>query len=79
MEQLVNLLYTELLKLKRSHMFLISILGASVVPFMVVVASFVSLKTKHPTPTIVFSQLFGEVNLYTVLIIGVPLYGVVTA
>ncbi|MEB9670284.1 ABC transporter permease [Bacillus anthracis] len=76
---MVNLLYTELLKLKRSNMFLISIIGAGVAPFMVVVASFVSLKTKHPTPTIVFSQLFGEVNLYTVLIIGVPLYGVVTA
>lgn len=60
-------------------MFLISILGAAVAPFMVVIASYISLKTKHPTPTIVFSELFGEVNLYTVLIIGVPLYGVVIA
>ncbi|PGE91024.1 bacitracin ABC transporter permease, partial [Bacillus pseudomycoides] len=36
MEQLVNLLYTELLKLKRSYMLLISIMGAAVAPFMVV-------------------------------------------
>ncbi|PGE94616.1 bacitracin ABC transporter permease, partial [Bacillus pseudomycoides] len=36
MEQLVSLLYTELLKLKRSYMLLISIMGAAVAPFMVV-------------------------------------------
>ncbi|PDX97525.1 ABC transporter permease [Bacillus pseudomycoides] len=79
MEQLVNLLYTELLKLKRSNMFLISIIGAAVAPFMVVVASYVHIKTKNPNPTILFDRLFSDVNLYTVLIIGIPLYGVVTA
>ena len=36
-------------------------------------------KTKQPTPTIWFHQLFTEVNLYTTLVIGFPLYGVVVA
>ena len=70
--QLVSLLFTELLKLKRSSMFLISILGAIVAPFVVVVATYVN------EPTTPFKELFYNVNLYTVLIIGVPLYGVVT-
>jgi len=69
---LVSLLFTELLKLKRSSMFLISILGAAVAPFVVVVATYVH------EPATPFKELFYNVNLYTVLIIGVPLYGVVT-
>ena len=60
-------------------MFLISIIGAGVAPFLVVVASYIHMKTKQPTPTILFGQLFTEVNLYTTLIIGFPLYGVVIA
>ncbi|MCS5099016.1 ABC transporter permease, partial [Staphylococcus aureus] len=71
-----NLLRTEFIKLKRSYMFLISILGTCVAPFMVVVASFISMRTKVPTPNIVFKQLFEEVSLYHMLIIGPPLYGV---
>ncbi|MED4455727.1 ABC transporter permease [Metabacillus fastidiosus] len=76
---MVNLLFTELLKLKRSKMFLISILGAMVAPFMVVVASYIYIKTKNPVQLITFVELFSEANLYTVLVIGVPLYGVITA
>ncbi|MEK4083130.1 ABC transporter permease [Psychrobacillus sp. FSL K6-1415] len=76
---MVNLLYTELLKLKRSKMFLISILGSVVAPFMVVVASYVHMKTENPAQLITFDEIFYETNLYTVLIIGVPLYGVITA
>ncbi|PEU19696.1 bacitracin ABC transporter permease [Bacillus wiedmannii] len=76
---MVNLLYTELLKLKRSYMLLISIMGAAVAPCLVVVASYISIKTKSPTPTIVFEQLFNEANLYTIVVIGVPLFGVITA
>lgn len=60
-------------------MFLISILGAMVAPFMVVVASYVYIKTKNPVQLITFVELFSEANLYTVLVIGVPLYGVITA
>jgi bacitracin transport system permease protein len=76
--RLVNLLFTELLKLKRSKMFLISIIGAAIAPFMVVVATFVQMKTKSDL-TVTFDELFYQTNLYTVLVIGVPLYGVVTA
>lgn len=60
-------------------MFLISIIGAGVAPLLVVVASYIHIKTKQPTPTIWFHQLFTEVNLYTTLVIGFPLYGVVIA
>lgn len=69
---MVDLVYTELLKLKRSKMFLISIIGAAVAPFMVVVASYIHMKTKQPTPFIQFDELFDNTSLYTVLIIGVP-------
>ncbi|GEN85955.1 ABC transporter permease [Oceanobacillus sp. FSL W8-0428] len=69
---MADLLFTELLKLKRSSMFLISILGAAVAPFVVVIATFIH------EPATPFEDLFYNVNLYTVLIIGVPLYGVVT-
>jgi len=71
-EELANLLFTEFLKLKRSNMLLISILGAAVAPFVVVIATFVN------EPATPFKDLFFNANLYTVLIIGVPLYGVVT-
>lgn len=76
---MAELLYTELLKLKRSKMFLISIFGAAVAPLMVVVASYVHMKTSQPTLSISFDELFNETSLYTVLVVGVPLYGVVTA
>src|SRR5699024_4056939 len=53
-------------------MFLLSIAGAAVAPLVVVVATYVN------EPSTPFKELFYNVNLYTVLIIGVPLYGVVT-
>ncbi|UAC49721.1 ABC transporter permease [Bacillus aquiflavi] len=76
---MANLLFTEFLKLKRAKMIIISILGAAVAPFIVVVATYVHMKTKQPTEAILFEELFYQTNLYTVLVIGVPLYGVVTA
>lgn len=53
-------------------MFLISLLGAAVAPFVVVIATFIH------EPATPFKDLFYNVNLYTVLIIGIPLYGVAT-
>ncbi|MDQ0242919.1 bacitracin transport system permease protein [Bacillus fengqiuensis] len=70
---MVNLLYTELLKLKRSSMFFISLLGAIVSPVMVVMATYIH------QPSTPFTELFHDTNLYTVGIIGVPLYAVVAA
>src|SRR5699024_12109559 len=57
---------------KRSSMFLLSISGASVSPLVVVVPTYVY------EPSSPFNELFYYVNLYTFLIIGAPLYGVVT-
>src|SRR5699024_8767730 len=53
-------------------MFLLSIAGAAVAPLVVVVATYVN---DASTP---FKELLYNVNLYTVLIIWAPLYGVVT-
>ncbi|KQO04504.1 ABC transporter permease [Paenibacillus sp. Leaf72] len=76
---MVDLLYTEILKLKRSKMFLLSMIGAAVAPFLVVVSTYIHIKTKDPTLFVPFEELFFDSNLYTVLLVGVPLYGVVTA
>ncbi len=76
---MVHLLHTKLLKLKPSAMFLIRIIGTGATPFLVVVTSYIHIKTKKPTPTILSPQLFTEVNVYTTLIIRCPLYGVVIA
>src|SRR5699024_12398281 len=53
-------------------MFLLSIAGAAVAPIVVVVATYVN------EPSTPFKEVFYNVKLYTVLIIGAPLYGVVT-
>src|SRR5699024_12574941 len=53
-------------------MFLLSIAGAAVAPLVVVVATYVN------EPYTPFKELFYNVNLYTVLIIGALIYGVVT-
>lgn len=76
---MADLLYTELLKLKRSKMFLLSFIGAAVAPFMVVISTYVHIKTKDPTQVVLFEDLFFDANMYTTLLIGVPLYGVMTA
>lgn len=73
---MVDLLYAELLKLKRSKMFLLSMIGAAVAPIMVIIASSITVEGREPVP---FAELFLQTNLYTTLLIGVPLYGVVTA
>src|SRR5699024_1219384 len=52
-------------------MFLLSIAGAAVAPLVVVVATYVN------EPSTPFKEVFYNVNLYTVLIIGDLIYGVV--
>lgn len=75
---MVDLIYTELLKLKRSRMFLLSLLGAAVAPVMVVLASYIQMR-RDPELEVLFEKLFYDTSLYTFLLIGVPLYAVVTA
>ncbi len=61
-------------------MFLISMIGATVSPLMMAIATYMHIQTKPSAPeTMDFYTFFINVNLYTVLVIGVPLYGVVTA
>ncbi|WP_291580311.1 ABC transporter permease [Clostridium sp. UBA6640] len=73
-----NLLYTELLKLKRSNMFWVSIVGAIVTPFMCFIA-YVMQKVKRPDIPIEFNKLFSDCNFYVILLIGVLLYGLIAA
>ncbi len=75
---MINLLSTEFLKLKRSQLFLISMLGAATSPFVCFIA-YLGMKSKKPGVPILFNEVFSETNLYLVLLIGVTLYGVITA
>lgn len=60
-------------------MLIISLAGIGVAPFMVVVVSYILMKTNPSMDAILFERLFADTNLYLILLIGVPLYGVVTA
>lgn len=75
---MVNLLYTELLKLKRAKMFMVSLIGAAAAPVMVFIG-YLDAKAKKPEIPVLFSEAFSETNLYVLLLIGTLLYGVITA
>ncbi|MDQ0178050.1 ABC transporter permease [Bacillus chungangensis] len=75
---MVNLLYTELLKLKRAKMFMVSVIGAAAAPLMIFIG-YLDVKAKKPHEAILFSEFFSETNLYVLLLIGTLLYGVITA
>ncbi|MBT2289403.1 ABC transporter permease [Paenibacillus albidus] len=76
---MVNLLAAELLKLKRSKMVLLSVIGAAFAPLMVVLAFYISKNTRPAEEVAGFDVLFYNTSMYTILLIGVPLYSVVTA
>lgn len=76
---MVNLLYTEFLKLKRSKMFLVSIFGAAAAPFMCFIGYYVYIQNHHPGSTVEFNKLFSQTNLYIILMLGILLYGVITS
>ncbi|MGG3871864.1 ABC transporter permease [Brevibacillus laterosporus] len=73
-----NLLYVELLKLKRAKMFFVSMIGAASAPIMVFIG-FLNMKMKNPHASVEFQEAFYNTNLYTLLLIGTLLYGVITA
>lgn len=75
---MVNLIYTELLKLKRSKMFFVSIIGSAAAPFMCFIMFFTT-KTRKPHIPIQFSEVFSETNMFIMLLIGAMLYGVITS
>ncbi|MGN7381859.1 ABC transporter permease [Paenibacillus sp. SAFN-117] len=75
---MVNLLYTEMLKLKRAKMFLVSVIGASAAPIMMFIG-FLNMKSQQPDTAITFELSFYNTNMYILLLIGNLLYGVITA
>ncbi|MGF7034825.1 bacitracin transport system permease protein [Paenibacillus mucilaginosus] len=75
---MVNLLYTELLKLKRARMFLVSLIGAAAAPAMMFLG-LLDFHMRRPGETVTFAKVFEDTNLYVMLLIGTLLYGVITA
>ncbi|MCZ8520903.1 MULTISPECIES: ABC transporter permease [Paenibacillus] len=75
---MVELLYTELLKLKRAGMIPVSLVGAAAAPVMMFLGA-LDMKARRPGEPVTFSQMFEETNLYVLLLIGTLLYGVITA
>jgi bacitracin transport system permease protein len=75
---LVNLIYCELLKLKRSKMLLISFLGALVTPIMMIVDG---IRTHYAHPEIVntLADLYDSCLFYTMIIFGLLVYTVIAA
>ncbi|MDU5144236.1 MAG: ABC transporter permease [Paenibacillus dendritiformis] len=75
---MVNLVCAELLKLKRAKMFMVSLIGAAAAPIMVFIG-YLDYMAKKPGMPVLFSDAWSETNLYTTLLIGTLLYGVITA
>lgn len=78
MIQLHNLVYGEFLKLKRSKMFLLVLLGSLTAPTL----TFISLLKYHmenPMNIIAFKDLFDQGNLYIALLFGMVVYVVLAA
>ncbi|GIP22071.1 ABC transporter permease [Paenibacillus sp. J22TS3] len=69
-----NLIWTELLKLKRAKMFLVSLVGASAAPIMMFIG-FRGVLNERVT----FEVSFYNTNLYVIVLIGVLLYGIITS
>lgn len=75
---MVSLLYCELLKLKRSKIFFISILGSMVAPIMVFVG-LIKGKVENPGMIITYADMLDQTNLYVLMLFGVIVYGVIAA
>ncbi|PYI52493.1 ABC transporter permease [Paenibacillus flagellatus] len=75
---MVDLVYAELLKLKRAKMFLVSVIGAAAAPVMVFIG-YLDLRARKPEEIVTFMKMFSETNLYVTLLIGTLLYGVITS
>lgn len=58
-------------------MFFISLLGAVAAPFITFVSTLVK-QHKFSDQTFLFKTFFTDVNFYILMLIGVPIYGVIT-
>lgn len=77
MRSLANLFITEVLKLKRSKLFLVSFLGAMVVPIMMFFM-FTSMRARNPENIISFEDYFKQTDMFILLLIGTLLFGLLT-
>jgi len=75
---LVNLLYCEFLKLKRSNMLLISLLGALVAPALMF-ANGVRSHYTRPDLITVMGDFYDSCTTYSMLMFGLIVYAVITA
>ncbi|WP_010271590.1 ABC transporter permease [Paenibacillus senegalensis] len=75
---MANLIYCELLKLKRSKMLLISFLGALVTPLMMI-ADGMKVHFSEPDIEITLSGLYFSCSLYTMVLFGPVVYSVIAA
>lgn len=75
---MLNLIYCELLKLKRSKMVLISIVGVMSTPFMMLIEA---LQVHFNQPEIVFtlSDIYSDSVLYIMLIANIMIYVAITS
>lgn len=72
---MVNLLYTELLKLRRSYMFIISLIGAFVAPFLDYIMYYQYKKEKSVNVSI--NEFADQTNMFVMILIGTMLYGLI--
>ncbi len=74
---MLNLLYIEILKLKRSKLFMVSLLGAMVVPVMIFFM-LTSMRARNPQSIITFENYFRQTDMFILLMIGTLLFGLLT-
>lgn len=73
-----NVVHGEFLKLKRSKMFLICILGSFTAPIMVFIG-LIKSQLENPAMVITYMELLDETNMYVVLLFGLVVYVVIAA
>lgn len=72
---MLNLIYAEFLKMRRSMMALVSLAGAAVTP-LITFTSFVVYRERHGLGPLMMEKLLNDTSLYAVILIGTPLFGV---
>lgn len=75
---MLNFIKMEFLKLKRSKLFLISVLSALIPPILVLITLF-EMKNLHPTEAIAFSTFLSDVNLYMLGLFGVLVFCIIVS
>ena len=75
---MLNLVYCELLKLKRSKMLFISMLGVMATPCMLLIEA-LQTHFKHPEQNFTLDNIYSDSLLYTMLLINMMIYVAITA